>query len=166
MQWPALISFVAVALVASQATSGADRAPAKQLTINVRILEGDPLGKQTTGTLKVLADTRLVTVEHRPFSLVSGAENAVDGVAGKEIIPTGRLLEGKGHVMQNGKVRLDITLSSTTMTRQTEECDEFRTASTRTITTVRPGEVLKLRWGKGSAERQAWAEISVAGVNP
>ena len=67
---------------------------------------------------------------------------------------------------QNGKIRIDIKLSNTTIGERTEDRIQLHSESTRTMTTVRLGEVVKLRLGKGSAEKQTWAELSVEEVKP
>jgi hypothetical protein len=166
MRWSSALAFTAAMLVGSRLTAGDGKPPAKQLQINVRVFEGDPLGSREAGTLKVLAEPRLVTLENRPFSFVSGGEMAVTGGEGVSFPRFGRLIEGKAGAVKDGKVRLDLTLSHTTVAERTEGRVQLHTESTRTITTALLGEVVKLRWGKGGTEKQAWAELSVEEVGP
>jgi hypothetical protein len=117
--------------------------------------------------LKVLAEPRLIPLENRPFTFASGGEISVpDGANGVQLVQFGRMIQGKPGAVKGGKVHLDITLSNTTVGEGKEKRTQLHTESTRTITTVRLGEVVKLRWGKGSAERQTWAELSVHEIKP
>lgn len=167
MRWSIALVFAAAMLVGSQPTAGGDQPPpGKQLQFNVRVLEGDPLGSREAGTLKVLAEPRLVTLENRPFSFISGGELPITDGESVQYQPFGRMIEGKAGAVKDGKVRLDITLSNTTIGERTEDRIQLHRESTRTITTVRLGEVVKLRWGKGGAEKQTWAELSVEQVKP
>jgi hypothetical protein len=162
------LTLVGVIFACGLSTAGGDRpAPAKQLQFNLVVYEGDPLGSREAGTLKVVAEPRLVTLENRPFAFLHGGEIAVpDSAKAVQFVEFGRRIDGKPGVVEDGKVRLDITLSNTTVGEGTEERRQFHTESTRTLTTVRLGEVLKLRWGKGNADKQAWVELSVVEGKP
>ena len=84
------------------------------------------------------------------------AEMAVpDGAEAMQFVQLGRMIEGKPGAIKGGMGRLDITLSDTTVGEGTDERTQLHTESTRTITTVRLGEVVKLRWGKGSTGRSS-----------
>jgi hypothetical protein len=169
MRWSITLAFAAAAAmpVGSQSTAGGEQPPpGKQLLFNVRVFEGDPLGSREAGTLKVLAEPRLVTLENHPFSFASGGEIPVRDGQAVQFHSFGRRIEGKPGAVKEGKLRLEITLSNTTIGERTENRIQLHTESTRTITTVRLGEVMKLRWGKGSADRQAWVELSVEEVKP
>jgi hypothetical protein len=167
MRWSIALVFAAAMLVGNQPTAGGDQPPpAKQLQFNVRVFEGDPLGSREAGTLKVLAEPRLVTLENRPFSFVSGGELPITDGESVQHQPFGRMIEGKAGALKDGKVRLDITLSNTTIGERTEDRVQLHSESTRTITTVRLGDIVKLRWGKGSTKKQTWAELSVEEVKP
>lgn len=164
MRWSIALAFGAAILVATQSKAGGDEPPpSKQLLFNVRVFEGDPLGSQEAGTLKILAEPRIVTLENCPFSFLSGGEIvASDG----EYVQFGRRIEGKPGAVEDGKIRLDVTLSNTTVRERTEERVQLNTESMRTITTLKLGEVVKLRWRKGSPDKQAWAELSVEEFKP
>jgi Flp pilus assembly secretin CpaC len=130
-------------------------------------LEGDPLGSLEEGTLKVLAEPRLITLENQSFSFRSGGEVAIrDDSRSVVSVPFGRMIEGKSSTVKRGTIRLDLTLSNTTVGKRTKERIELNTESTRTITTVKLGEVVKLRWGKEAADKQIWAELSVEEITP
>jgi len=168
MKWSITLAVAAAMFVGSQAAPGGDKPSSrKQLEFYLRCFEGDPLGTREAGTIKVVAEPRIVTLENQPFSIVSGGEIAVpDGAKGVQFVPVGRKMEGKHSAAKDGRVRLDITVSNTTVGEGTEERFQLHSETTRTITTVRLGEVVKLRWGKASADRQAWVELSVQEVKP
>lgn len=167
MKWSMAMALAAVLLVGSQSTAADDKpSPAKQLQLNLRVLEGDPLGSREAGTLKVVADPRILTLENRPASFVSGGEIAVTDGDGMQLIQLGRMVEVKPGAVKDSKVRLDITLSNTTIAERTEERIQVHTESTRMISTVRLGEVVKFRWRKGSADRRVWVELTVEEVKP
>jgi hypothetical protein len=162
MKWSITLAVAATMFVGSQVAPGGDKlSTGKQLQFNLLVLEGDPLGSREAGTLKVIAEPRLVTLENRPFSFLSGGEIAVNDGGSVQFVEFGRMIKGKAGTVKDGKVRLDLTLSNTTVGERTEERIQLHTDTSRTITTVRLGEIVKLRWGKGSADRQTWAELSV-----
>jgi hypothetical protein len=166
MKWSMTLA-AAVLFVGGQGVPGGDHTSSmKQLQFNLRVFEGDPLGSREAGTLKVVAEPRLITLEKGSFSFVSGGEVAVTGIDGVQFVQSGRVLEGKPEAVKDGKIRLDITLSNTTVGKRTQEHIQLDTETSRTITTVRLGEVVKFRWGKGSADKQAWVELSVAEIKP
>jgi hypothetical protein len=59
---------------------------------------------------------------------------------------------------------LSTSLSSSIVGERKGDHIQLHSESMRTITTVRLGEVVQLRWGKGSADRQAWVDLSVEEV--
>jgi hypothetical protein len=158
-----LLAALAVALVGpGPSIAGDPLAAPKTLQFNIRVYEGDPLGTPESGTLKVLADTRLVTLENRPASLVMGGELplARDG-KNIEYVQFGRTLECKPVMARDGKVHVDVNFSNTTVAANTTERIDLHAESARTLTTMKPGESLKLRWPGGTPEKQAWAELTV-----
>jgi hypothetical protein len=167
MRWSIALAIAAVMLVGRQSTAGGDQPlPAKQLLVGLRVIEGDPLGNREAGTLKVLAEPRLIILESHSFSFDSGAQIPIKDEESVQFHQLGRRIEGKVGPVKDGKVRLDISLSNTTLGNQTEDRIQLRSESTRTITTVRLGEVVKLRWGTGGAARQTWVEFSIEEVKP
>ncbi len=152
--------FVAAMIVGNQgAAAEVKPLPPKQLQFTVRIFEGDPLGSPQAGTLKVLADTRVTTIENRPMSVVSGQEILVPDV--RKPVQLGRMLEVIPGLVKDGMLCLDMTLSSTTAGEKKNGRAQFHAQTTRTITTIKLGEVLKVRWGDGGAAKQSWVELSV-----
>ena len=167
MKWSITLVAATAMFLGGQGAPGGDRTPLqKQLQFNLRVFAGDPLGSREAGTLKVVAEPRIITFEKRSFSFVSGDEITVTGSDGVQIIQAGRVLEGRPGTVEDGKVRLDVLLSNTTVGKRTKEYTQLHTETSRTITTARLGEVVKFRWGKGSADKQVWAELSVEEVKP
>jgi|GEM_PF-4569417 len=140
--------------------------PATQLWFNLRVFEGDPLGSQEAGTLRFVAESHLVATESRPFTFASGGQHAVVSGDGVEFVRIGRTIEATPGAVKDGQLRLDITLSNAAVGERSEERIQLHIESTRTVTTVRLGEVMKLRWARGTAKKQAWVELSVAEYRP
>jgi hypothetical protein len=168
MRWFIGLALVGAMLVGSESTSGRDKpASAKQIQFSLCIFEGDPLlGSREAGTLKVLAEPRVTTLENRPCTLISGGEIPVREGAQVEYVEYGTKFQCKPGLVKDGKIRLDLTVSNVTVGEKTEKRIQLTTESTRTITTVRLGEVIKIRVGQGSADKQVWAELSVDEVQP
>jgi hypothetical protein len=159
------IAATAILLGASYSTADDSVPGPEQLQFNVRMYEGDPLGSVEAGTLKLLCDTRLVTLENRSASLVSGGELPVMRDAKKvEYVPFGRTVELRPSKVQDGKLHLDVLLVNTTVAGNTKERIELHSTSARTLTTVKLGESVKLRWPGASAERQVWVEFTVDAI--
>jgi hypothetical protein len=137
-------------------------APAKQLQFNLRLLEGDPLGSVEAGTVDILSQPQLITQEKQECSMFTGQE--ILAPAGAERVECGVKVRIQPGAIVGGKVRLDITASHSTLESQSKDRIEIRTDETRAITTVRLGEVVKLRMDKGDAKRQKWVEVSVVAV--
>ena len=159
MRWSITLAFAAAMLVGDHSQAGGDKSlPIKQFLFKLRVYEGDPLGSVEAGTLKLLAEPTLVTLENGSITFAyGGGEPAIPaGFKDMKFDQMGRMIKGTPVAVKDGKIRLDITLSNTTVGKGTEKHIQLNTESTRTITTVKPGEVVKLRWGKGSADKQVW----------
>jgi len=161
------LAFVVAMIGEIQASENAEQSPStKQFKISIRVLEGDPLGKWQNGTIKTLAEPCLITVEKHPFSFVAPGQIPVPNIADTPLPSIGRTIEGEVRSHRDGKIRLDITLSTTTFAEQTDDRLQFNSKSTRTITTIEPGELVKLRWNEGTAAKQTWAELSIEEPKP
>jgi hypothetical protein len=161
MKWILVCTALIVASMGTGFSAAGEKGP-RQLQFNVRICEGDPLGSQQAGTLKVLADTRITTLENRPMKVVAGGEVPVLHDSGfVKYLETGRHMECVPGTVQGGGVQLDMTFSESTVATQTRDQTEINTMSKRRITSVKLGEVVKVRWPGGTAEKQAWIEMSV-----
>lgn len=170
MKWSIRLAFVALffGIQPTTAEPGNESPHGKQLLqFNLRVLEGDPLGSQEAGTIQVVAEPRLATFVNHSFSFSSGDQVVVSqGQEGVRPVQCGLRIEGKPGAIKDGKVPLDVTLSNTRLKDGNEQRKEFQSESTRTITTIRLGEVIKLRWPADKADKQVWAELSVLEVKP
>lgn len=168
MRMPFLCAALTATLLMGGALTAGDEVEApKQIQFNVRVYEGDPLGSVKAGTLKIHCDTRLVTLENRAATFISGGELPVmrDGKKVEGIVFGRKFLLQPGKV-QDGKIHLDIQLINTTVASNTDEQIELRTESARILRAVTLGETVKLRWPGGSPEKQAWLQFSVAVIEP
>jgi hypothetical protein len=168
MKWSTALTFAAAMFASSQRVAGGDKPPAgRQLQFNLRVFEGNPFCSRGAGTLKILAEPRLVTLEDRPFSFICGSEIAVSkDASGVQFVQAGLRIDGKPGTIKDGKVRLDVTTSNTRVEEGTEAHKQVHTERTRKIIMMQLGAVVMFRWGKGSADRQRWVELSVEAVKP
>ena len=157
-----LAAIAAMFVVCNPSIGGDKQVDAKPLILSLSLCEGDPLGSREAGTIKVLAQPKVVTRQNAFAELVSGGElaNSV-GIEGTEFVPTGLTVKCMAAVVKDGKVKLDLTFSVTTPGEQSTERIQLHTQSTRTITIVKLGEVIKLRCGKADPGKQFWIEVSV-----
>jgi hypothetical protein len=132
----------------------------KQLLFRVRVYEGDPLGSLAEGTLKVLAEPNCIALENGEFSYATEGVMPLWDDEHVKFVPVGLTIKGEPETVKDGKVRIDIMLSNSVVVRKGERI-EFQTESMRTSIFLRPGEVVKLRYCKGSADRQGWIELSM-----
>ena len=155
-------------LVCGTATHGEQKsAPAKQLRINLRLLEGDPLGSVEAGTVEVLSQPQIITLEKQEASMSVGQEILVPSDDGRgEVAQYGVKIAIKPGAIKDGKARLDITASHSTLESQTKERIQIHTDQVRTIITPQLGKVVKVRMGTVDAKRQKWVELTVAEAKP
>jgi hypothetical protein len=133
--------------------------PAPQFQIDFAVMQGDPLGSREARTLKVLAEPKLITREKRPAAFLTGGQVFSAG----EFVDVGHKLTVVAERAAGGAIRLNVVLEHTELEDQTEDSASFRASQNRYTRTVKPGEVVKLRWDK-PAERQTWVELSVREV--
>src|SRR5262245_54869051 len=142
-----------------------DKQPAaKQLLFKLSVLEGDPLGSRQANTQRSLAEPNLVSLEEQQFTFLAGGDLPVPMENFKEVhfVRFGLLIEGKAGKVKDGKVHLDLKLSMSTKPEgRTEEPIQIHTESIQTLSTVKLGEVLKQRVGKGTFDKQLWVELTV-----
>jgi Flp pilus assembly secretin CpaC len=127
----------------------------------VSVWEGDPLGNQGEGTLKRVAQPTLVTFDGRPSSFAIGGEIVVP--AGRKKVgfaDLGLKMEATANLGDDGKIQLTLTLSCTTLDKNSERRIQLHTEITQTIATVKQGEVVKVRLANQPADKQVWAEVS------
>jgi hypothetical protein len=108
-----------------------------------------------------------VTLEEQKFTFFAGGELPVSVEGSEEIcfVPFGLFIEGKPGTVKDGKVPLDLKLTrSTRPNNRSKEPIQIQTEGTQTMSTVKLGEVLKHRVGKGTFDKQLWVELTVEEV--
>jgi hypothetical protein len=122
----------------------------KQITCHYRLMQGDPLGSLDKGTLKVLAEPTLVTID---------GQNCSVEVNGYQVncLPL---------IYPEGKIHLDFDVTRTQTIKQTKERTTVQNVEVKTSRTVRPGKVAKVRLGKTPAGDPVWLEVSAEIVKP
>ncbi len=80
------------------------------------------------------------------------------------MLPFGTNIEATPTNVEDGKLRLDLTVSLAKRGDQAGDRVEVQTESTRTIMKMTLGEVVRLRLGKKTDEIQRWAEITATEV--
>src|SRR5947209_6292935 len=153
---------VALCLVFGAARVSTGDAPKKtQYLIDVLLFEGDPLGSREAGTLKIVAEPRQVTTEKRESSFHSGGIVKLDG----DEVPFGvdvKLTPERG---EEGTIRLKIVLEYTELLSHSEDSVQLQSDRARFVRTVKPGEVLRLPFGK-PADHRRWVELTVREYEP
>jgi hypothetical protein len=150
---PVLIAMAVVACLGLSSTTGTAGNPERYL-INVSVRQGDPHGSRAAGTLKVLAEPTLVTRAGHEASYSSGGTAQVDG----ESVELGNKLRVFADAAAEG-VRVKLSLEHTVLLEAAEATTRLRTDRALYSRKVKPGEVLKLDWGRPS--EQMWVELSV-----
>jgi hypothetical protein len=137
-----------------------------QAMIHICVLEGDPLGSRDAGTLKVLAEPRLVALEGQTFSFLSGGEQVVpDGAHKVQFLDFGLSIRGTAKPgKEAGTVFLDVRMDNSTIPDQSGDVLRLNSEGTRMLGTFKLGKVVMLRLPKASGERQTWAELVVENV--
>lgn len=135
--------------------------PPKQLRFDVLIFQGDPLGSKEAGTLEVLMRPQLVTLETQRGLVQAGQQYPVKIDDKVSDYTPGVTVEITPGTVKDGKVRIDVTMTKSTVAENSKEKVQFNTESTRIITTVKLGEVVKLRCGK-----ETWIELSASLTKP
>jgi hypothetical protein len=147
-------------LLVTVSVSRGSEPPPRQIQISLTMKQGDPLGSREEGTLKVLAEPRLVTLERQPGSFLSGGEVRIGG----EMVHVGKLVKVTAEKVADGRLLLGVVLEHTDLSDRREDSAQFQTSRAIYSRTVKPGEVLRLRWGKNTPGPQTWAELSVREV--
>jgi hypothetical protein len=132
------------------------------LSFRCRVCQGDPFGSREAGTMKVLAEPRLATVEGQPFEFKTGGEVPVaDGTAGLQLAFVGRTVRGTVKRGEGGKLSLDLTLETSDVIERADRFTRVEKHSTRILCAANLGEMVKLRWEKGKGQTQVWVELTV-----
>jgi hypothetical protein len=141
-------------LGADRATRKAEPVKPPQYQIKLSLRQGDPLGSREEGTLKILAEPTLITMDGREATFVSGGQIYVEN----EFVGAG-LKVSVTPMQADQRIKLRLTLERTEVVEEREDTLLLQSSQARYIRVVEPGQVLKLRWGKSSVP-QTWVELS------
>lgn len=159
-----VLSLASVALLGVEPIEKGEKdQPRKMIQVKVRVCEGDPLGNKQAGTLKVIAEPRIVTYDGRTARFASAVQMAVfsESEEGKEIVPAGVSFDVLPRALPDGRFRIELTSHHLIVTERSEQTAQFQNQMTRTVTTVRPGEQVKVKFGFSASGQPVWAELTV-----
>lgn len=153
---------VAAILFGSHSTARSEeQQTAKVLKVHLRLYVIDFLTGETE-VLKQIAEHDMIVLENRSFAFMSGGEVVVKG----QIIPIGTILEGALGAVKDGEIQVDSKLSYTTVIEKTEHSIRLLPQSKRVVTSLQLGKTMKFSSGNGTAQKQAWVDLSVEEVKP
>jgi hypothetical protein len=150
-----------VMLFFAAAAHAEDKAPAKQLIYKIKVFEGDPKGSVAAGTVRVVAEPALVTVEDRPCSFNVGGEVAVQSEREVRYLEFGHRVEIRSGRIKNGKILLDVEVSISEVVRQKEDEAEIQGRSLRVVRSVPAGRPEVFRFPARPGGKEAWFELTV-----
>ncbi len=133
--------------------------PVPQYVIDIRICTGDPLGSRAAGTMKVLAEPKVMVQEGSVGHIRAGG-SAVMEVDG-EPVSVGVEMKVAVLSMKGDAIRVRIEGANTTLEGPEKERN-LRTVRTITTREVKAGETTRVRIGQKADE--TWAEVTVRPV--
>jgi hypothetical protein len=134
-------------------------AKGRRFQIDLRLLQGDPLGSPEEGTAEVLTQPSLHLVENQEGRVFTGQRVKVDG----KWLDVGRSFRAVAASAAGGKVRLRIraqaagVVEDPTTRQQAVRTEVERTTFTRE---AKLGETLRVRVGK-RGKKETWVELRV-----
>src|SRR5947208_5449440 len=148
---------LAVVLVVGAGDNARANEPVKPplLQINLRLLEGDPLGSREAGTLKVLAEPKIVTLSGRAAEFICGLDSSAPVNGWQESgftfgIKPERCADGSIDVKVDMTRRLVVERNGGDVRRQCDYSQYERNA--------RLGDMVRLQAGRIRG-RQTWVEF-------
>src|SRR3954468_22728896 len=140
-----------------------------QYQIDVKLFTGDPLGSRAEGTVKHLAEPRIVTRSGERASFRSGGEVAVKHPAGTLVLePIGTSVEVLPTARPDGTILMDLGTTFRTVNARpgATGVPGFTERSVRLNRLARPGETFKVRIAAESPTDQTWVEVTVRPFSP
>lgn len=132
-------------------------APVLHYMIDIRVCTGDPLGSKAAGTLKVLAEPKVMTAENRPAFIRAGGTTEIDG----ELAPVGAEVKATVLSMKGELIRVRLEGAYTTV-EGPEKARSLKTVRSITTREVKAGEMTRFRIGQPADA--VWAEATVRPV--
>lgn len=161
-----------LALGMAMGTTAAAEGP-RQFQIDVSLYAGDPLGSRDAGTLKVLAEPRMVVVGGRGASFHSGGRIAVEDDRGNtRYEAVGTQIEVLPVRTRDGAIWVEVTTSTREVdpglgiTAGGKVVPGFREHSERRALLVTAGKPVRLRVSAAAPDAQTWVELTVHVVRP
>ena len=157
----------------------------KEVQINFRLLEGDPLGSPELGTQRVLSGPRVTTLDQQCATVFISNEMPILAALGVRSVlisnerpnpadhrqsaksEPGFGIECEPHILQGGKIQLDLLAEFSKLEKADgNDVPVLETVSARTSVQVQKGQVVKLRLGEGTFNKQRWVEVSAEEITP
>ena len=137
-----------------------------QYVLDVRLIQGDPLGSVSAGTQKLLSEPRLVTTGGKPAAFRVGGHKYFSRAKGPifdaaDLTPLGTECEFLPVPQADGKVQVELNVKSATVVKQRDGEDGVSVGSAKTSIVVPTGEWVKQRLSAASATDQTWLEWQV-----
>lgn len=143
--------------------------PAKEFLIDVRVCQGDPLGSREAGTIRYLAEPKVVTRSGRPAFFMAGGHTPINGAGGKLVFEeTGVRTEILPIAYSNGVVWAEVstTLRAVSVGLGNAEMPGFTEQTRRESRVVSPGETFRIRVAADSPASQTWVEVTIRDQPP
>jgi hypothetical protein len=128
----------------------------KQYQIDFKVLQGDPLGSLEEGTLKIVAEPTIVTLEKQAASFQSGGVVKIDG----DDVQTGLTGKFTPEGAAGGTIRLSACFNYTQILSEKENSLQLQTNQAHFVRTVKSGQVVRLQLSR-PVEPRIWVELSV-----
>jgi hypothetical protein len=155
------ISVIILNVTGSLAAEPPARAELKPVNCQIRILEGTPKGTLESGTLKVLAEPTLVTLETREAVFVVGGEVEIPGT--DEKLPFGTTLKFTPGKIDQGSVFARISLEVVQLADVEDKSYAASSGSVvRAVGTFPCGKPIRIVARELGDGKQLWAEITLA----
>jgi hypothetical protein len=157
--WLIVVALGLVSVSATVTTGGPPKE--REYQIDVKMLEGDPLGSGEDGTVHALSQPSMFTVEKQESRVQAGQTLKLDG----EEVFSGTEMKITPQRGKEGTIRLSMVFKYTEIVSEKEDSLLLQTNEARYLRTVKPGEVLRLHLSKAS-EHQQWVELTVKEFEP
>jgi hypothetical protein len=142
------------------ATSTADAA-SNQIRIQVRIMQGDPLGSVEAKSVKLLAAPVVQTLEKREAWIITGSEEVI----ANETVLMGHKVCVVSEVLADGRIRVQVKLEHRRKLDAANNAHDLELTQRIYTRTVAEGETLRLPFGPLNANA-TWVELNVRRALP
>lgn len=166
--WKCLVTMVVSACLCSVGT--AEPIPttpvgSREYVIELRMLQGDPLGDEAAGNLKVLMSPSLV-VGDNPEGWVS-VQSGYDVKDGQKETKIAFEIRVTAHQQKDGSILVQLACEKSEEPKQSSDSELDSRHEVHTITTkrrVHHGDVFKVRLETTSATQQTWIEATLTEI--